>query len=177
MADKLKWAPALRQWALSVQEAFTRGVKAHPGALAGLVALIPLVMLLRGLFAYLNVYLLQWVASRTIADLRVRLFGHLMNLSAGFFNRTSTGELMSRVMSDSITLQNILGNATAVMVRNSGHPGEHAGLSPVAAAEDYPRFQWWCCRCAWCPSWFITGRCAAPAALCKPTPPTGQCDV
>ena len=70
-----------------------------------LVALIPAVMFLRGLFTYLNNYFLQWVAVRAITDLRVKLFTHLMNLSSGFFSGTNTGELMSRTMSDTASLQ------------------------------------------------------------------------
>ncbi len=116
---QLGWAPEfVQQWALSLQQAFTTSVQGHSLAALSLVGLIPLVVLLRGVFSYLNVYLLQWTAIRTITDLRVRLFEHLMNLSAGFFSRTSTGELMSRVMSDTALLQGIISSATAVMVKD-----------------------------------------------------------
>ena len=71
-----------------------------------------------GFFGYLNVYFLQWVASRTIADLRVRLFGHLLNLSAGFYNENASGQLISRVINDTGALQIILNNATSVIVRD-----------------------------------------------------------
>jgi subfamily B ATP-binding cassette protein MsbA len=119
LADKLKWAPEfLRTWGASVQQSISTGVKTHPGALVAMVAGIPLVIMLRGLFTYLNVYFLQWAAIRAITDLRVRLFEHLMSLSSGFFNRANTGELMSRVMNDTATLQNILSFATAIMVKD-----------------------------------------------------------
>jgi subfamily B ATP-binding cassette protein MsbA len=72
----------------------------------------------RGLFTYLNVYLLQWTAIRSITDLRIRLFDHLMRLSVGFFSRTNTGELMSRLMSDTGALQEVLSKATAIMVKD-----------------------------------------------------------
>jgi ABC-type multidrug transport system fused ATPase/permease subunit len=62
------------------------GLHTHPHAILALIAAIPVIMFLRGLFGYLNVYFLQWTASRTIADLRTKLFAHLLNLSAGFFN-------------------------------------------------------------------------------------------
>jgi subfamily B ATP-binding cassette protein MsbA len=119
LAGKLQWAPEfVREWALSAQQALTSGVKSHGGAIIALVALIPAVIMLRGLFSYLNVYLLQWVSIRAITDLRVRLFRHIMSLSASFFSRTSTGELMARIMSDTGTLQNIISNATTVMVKD-----------------------------------------------------------
>jgi subfamily B ATP-binding cassette protein MsbA len=41
-----------------------------------------------------------------------------MNLSAGFFSENSTGQLISRVMNDTQSLQVILANATSVIVRD-----------------------------------------------------------
>jgi ATP-binding cassette, subfamily B, bacterial MsbA len=70
----------------------------RPGWLVVMViSTIPVAMLLRGLFTYLNIYLMNWVSVRGVADLRSKLFNHLMDLSANFFNRVSTGELMSRL--------------------------------------------------------------------------------
>ena len=116
---QLKWAPEfLRHWAVSVQQSLSSGTRMPPAAVVGLVALIPSVIVLRGLFSYLNVYLLQWVSIRSITDLRSRLFQHIMSLSAGFFSRTSTGELMARVMSDTSTLQGIISGATTVAVKD-----------------------------------------------------------
>ena len=48
----------------------------------------------------------------------MRLFAHLLNLSAGFYTENSTGQLISRVMNDTGALQNILSNATSVIVRD-----------------------------------------------------------
>jgi subfamily B ATP-binding cassette protein MsbA len=108
----------LQQWFFSARDAVEGGLRAHPWAQAMLIALIPLIMVLRGLSGYLNVYFLQWAASRTVADLRTKLFSHLLNLSAGFYNENSTGQLVSRVMNDTAALQLILNNATSVIVRD-----------------------------------------------------------
>ncbi len=109
-------------WFNHVRAALENGahenVQAHPWTKALLISAIPLVMLLRGISGYLNVYFLQWTASRTIADLRTRLFSHLLNLSASFYTENSSGQLISRVMSDTQMLQNILNSATAVIVRD-----------------------------------------------------------
>ena len=67
-----------------------------------LVSTIPLAMLLRGVLTYLNVYLMTWVAIRAINDLRTRLFSHLLGLSLGFFNRTSTGELITHLNNSAV---------------------------------------------------------------------------
>jgi subfamily B ATP-binding cassette protein MsbA len=82
------------------------------------ISLVPLVFILRGAFSYLNVYCLQWAAVRAITDLRVRLFAHLQNLSVGFFARSNTGDLMSRINSDTMALQNTITGTLAVIVKD-----------------------------------------------------------
>src|SRR5438445_6784116 len=119
LSERLKWAPTFVQdWAEAAQEALGSGIRSHPTAAIVFVATIPAVIFLRGLFSYLNIYFLQWAAIRSITDLRVRLFSHLLNLSASFFSRTSSGELISRIMSDTYALQGIISNATAVIVKD-----------------------------------------------------------
>jgi subfamily B ATP-binding cassette protein MsbA len=110
--------PSVWNWLESARHALATRAQTHPWAVVALVALIPAMIFLRGLFSYLNMYFLQWAAVRTITDLRIRLFAHLMNLSAGFFNRTNTGELMSRIISDTGALQSIISSATAVIVKD-----------------------------------------------------------
>jgi ATP-binding cassette, subfamily B, bacterial MsbA len=108
----------LQDWFEVVRRELESSVHSHPWAIGALVAAIPVIMFLRGFLGYLNVYYLQWVASRTVADLRVRLFGHLLKLSAGFYNENASGQLISRVVNDTGTLQVILNNATTIIVRD-----------------------------------------------------------
>ena len=109
--------PAFVQiWLAQAQASLASGLHTHPGSVIALVAVIPAVMFLRGFFGYLNIYFLQWTAVRAVTDLRVKLFSHLLNLSAGFFSNNRSGELISRIMNDTTALQNILGGATSVIV-------------------------------------------------------------
>ncbi len=108
----------LQEWFFAARQALENGVHAHPRVVVALIVAIPFIMLLRNFFGYLNVYLLQWVASRTVADMRVQLFRHLLDLSAGFYSKNSSGQLISRVINDTVALQNILNNATSVVVRD-----------------------------------------------------------
>ncbi len=82
------------------------------------VAAIPAIMLLRNLLAYLSVYLTNWSAMHAIADIRTKLFGHLQNLSLGFFNRASTGDLIARITSDTQVLYSIIGGSFSSMVKD-----------------------------------------------------------
>lgn len=88
------------------------------GGLALIIFAIPAVMLMRGTFAYLNVYLMHWCAFRAIADLRASLFGHLQNLSLGFFSQARTGDLISRVNSDTHVLQTIVSNSIGSLIKD-----------------------------------------------------------
>ena len=115
----MRYLPAFAQkWYSDARAAITSDLHTHQWAIVLLIAAIPIIMLLRGVCGYLNIYFLQWVSSRTIADLRTRLFAHLLNLSAGFYNDNSSGQLISRVMNDTGSLQNILSGATSVVVRD-----------------------------------------------------------
>lgn len=80
--------------------------------------LIPLVMVLRGLFSYLNVYYLAWVSLRVLRDIRTQLFSHLMAQSLDFFNREKSGKLMSRVMSDTRVTQNALTSISGDIIKD-----------------------------------------------------------
>ena len=56
------------------------------------------VALLVGFVAgFAQTYLVGWVGQHALRDLRTRLFDHLQSLSVGFYDRTSTGVLISRM--------------------------------------------------------------------------------
>ncbi|MCJ7551587.1 MAG: ABC transporter ATP-binding protein/permease, partial [Anaerolineae bacterium] len=65
-----------------------------------------LILLLIGIYAALHLtdfgemYLRHALGERFVLDLRVGIYSHLQRLSLSFFERTSTGELMSRVTND-----------------------------------------------------------------------------
>jgi subfamily B ATP-binding cassette protein MsbA len=108
----------LQNWFANVRDGLADDLHTHPGAVYALIALIPFISLFRGVTGYLNVYFLQWVGTRAVADLRTKLFGHLLGMSAGFYTENATGKLVSRVMNDTAALQTILTNVTSVIVRD-----------------------------------------------------------
>src|ERR1019366_9542507 len=115
----LKHLPEFVQnWFYDARDGLNHGLQTHHGAVWALIALIPLISLLRGVTGYLNVYFLQWAGTRAVADLRTKLFAHLLDLSAGFYTENATGKLVSRVMNDTQALQTILTNVVSVIVRD-----------------------------------------------------------
>ena len=59
-------------------------------------------------------YLRHALGQRFIFDLRVRIYSYVQELSLSFFERTSTGELMSRVTNDVEALENFVTHGVAL---------------------------------------------------------------
>ena len=83
-----------------------------------IIGVIPAIMFLRNTLQYLSIYLTNWSAMHAIADIRTKLFSHLQNLSLGFFNRASTGDLIARITNDTQVLYGIVGSSFASMVKD-----------------------------------------------------------
>jgi ABC-type multidrug transport system fused ATPase/permease subunit len=63
----------------------------------------------------LQTYSSAWVAQRALATLRSRIFGHLQVLSPGFYDRSQTGDLVSRVTNDVEQLENLVAGALSAL--------------------------------------------------------------
>ena len=83
-----------------------------------IIGAIPAIMLVRNTLQYLSIYLTNWSAMHAIADIRTKLFSHLQNLSLGFFNRASTGDLIARITNDTQVLYGIVGSSFSSAVKD-----------------------------------------------------------
>lgn len=94
--------------------------RAEPGKIGTvlMVSTVPLAMFVRGVCAYLNYYLMNWVAIRGIMDLRHRLFAHLQSLSLEFYHRSSTGDLISRISNDTNVLHKTISMTLPTMIKD-----------------------------------------------------------
>ncbi len=61
-------------------------------------ALIPLVMAIRGIAAFVNTYLLTRAGTEGVLELRVDVFAHLQKLSLSYHDRHTRGELMTQII-------------------------------------------------------------------------------
>jgi len=89
---------------------------------AYLLNLLPLALLalflFKGIFYFSYTYLLEWVGQCVIRDLRNRIYSHLNDLSLSFFNSTTTGELISRIINDVTLLQGAVSHALIRVLRD-----------------------------------------------------------
>lgn len=75
--------------------------------------LVPLVMILRGVFSYINTYEMTWVSLRVLNDIRSNLFDSIVQQGMAFFDKAQSGRLMSRILSDTAVAQSTLSQLTA----------------------------------------------------------------
>ncbi|HXA37592.1 MAG TPA: ABC transporter transmembrane domain-containing protein, partial [Phenylobacterium sp.] len=66
----------------------------------------------------LRLYFLYKLGERVVADLRKRVFRHVLGLDLGHFVNLRTGEVLSRLTSDMSIVEAIVGNVIPVAVRN-----------------------------------------------------------
>jgi ATP-binding cassette subfamily B protein len=64
---------------------------------------------------YWETYLVGWVGTRALQDLRERIFTHLQSMSIGFFTRRSPGVLISRMTNDVEALQQLVTNGVVTI--------------------------------------------------------------
>jgi ABC-type multidrug transport system fused ATPase/permease subunit len=88
-------------------------------ALDGIVAAFVAVAVLYAAATYLQTYLVGWVGTRALQDLRESVFRHLQRMSIGFFTRRSSGVLISRMTND-IEALNQLVTSGVVTLFSSG---------------------------------------------------------
>lgn len=86
-------------------------IDAYFGALAAVVFVLALASATR-------FYFVMTLGERVVADLRADLFRHLAHLDAAFYDGARTGELVSRLTSDTTQLKAAFGSSASVALRN-----------------------------------------------------------
>jgi ATP-binding cassette, subfamily B, bacterial MsbA len=80
-------------------------------------SVIPFIFILRSLCDYLNSYYMAWVALRVLADIRCKLYTHILRQSLEFFNRERSGNLISRVANDTKMAQTALTSISSDLIK------------------------------------------------------------
>ena len=74
-------------------------------------------MVLRGITSYISSYCISWVSGKVVMTMRRRLFGHMMGMPVAFFDKQSTGTLLSRITYDSEQVASSSSSALITVVR------------------------------------------------------------
>lgn len=71
-----------------------------------------------GLFSALRFYLVSWLGERVMTDLRQAVYAHVLRQSPAFFETTQTGEVLSRLGTDTTLVQTLVGSSLSMGLRN-----------------------------------------------------------
>lgn len=68
---------------------------------------------------FVRFYLVSWIGERVVADLRKKVFDHLINLHPGFYENNRSSEIQSRLTADTTLLQSVIGSSLSMFLRNA----------------------------------------------------------
>jgi len=72
-----------------------------------------------GVFSAARFYLVSWLGERITADLRNAVYRHVLRQSPAFFETTQTGEVLSRLTTDTTLVQTVVGSSLSLGLRNA----------------------------------------------------------
>lgn len=80
-------------------------------ALFGIVAVVAAA-------TFARYYLVSWIGERVVADIRKAVYDHVLTLTPTFFETTRTGEVLSRLTTDTEMIQSLVGSSVSLALRN-----------------------------------------------------------
>lgn len=87
------------------------------------ILMVPLmivgIFLLRGVAGFASTYYIAWIGWRVIKQLRGEIFGKYLTLPTAFYDKASSGELISRITFNSQMVANAASSSLTVMVRDT----------------------------------------------------------
>ncbi|MCB1708675.1 MAG: ATP-binding cassette domain-containing protein [Halioglobus sp.] len=87
--------------------------------LAGAVSLLIAIAAAIAVGTFIRFYLVSWLGERVSADLRKAVFDNIVRLHPGYFELNRSGEIMSRLTTDTTLLQTIIGSSFSMALRSS----------------------------------------------------------
>jgi ATP-binding cassette subfamily B protein len=72
-----------------------------------------------GMFSAARFYMVSWLGERVTADLRNAVYAHVVRQSPEFFESAQTGEVLSRLTTDTTLVQTVIGSSLSMGLRNT----------------------------------------------------------
>jgi ATP-binding cassette subfamily B protein len=98
-----------------IDEGFSGGTRADLANAIGVILVIAAAMA-AGTFA--RFYFVSWLGERVSADIRNAVFDNIIHLDPGYFETNRSGEIMSRLTTDTTLLQTIIGSSLSMALRS-----------------------------------------------------------
>ena len=88
-------------------------------AIRGHFGLLFAVAVALGVFTAARFFMVTWIGERVTADLRHAVYSHVLTQSPQFFETLKTGEVLSRLTTDTTVIQNAVGSSISMGLRNA----------------------------------------------------------
>ncbi len=88
------------------------------GALNKTLAVVMVLVAAMAVGTFIRFFLVTWLGERVSNDLRADVFGHLVQMHPSYFEENKSGEIMSRLTTDTTLLQSIIGSSLSFALRN-----------------------------------------------------------
>jgi len=103
-----------------VMDVFWRLFKVDPADVGRILPLVVVFVFFgKGIFTFLSAFFMKAVGNKIIKKIRDDLYGHILTQSAGYFDRSSTGDLMSRLTNDVDRIQQAVGTAMSDLIEEA----------------------------------------------------------
>jgi ATP-binding cassette subfamily B protein len=104
---------------LAVRRVIDLGFGGHDGEFINhYFAMLIVIGLILAVASAARFYYVNWLGERVVADLRADVFRHVADLGPAFFERTHSGELMSRLTADTTQIKAIAGSSLSQALRS-----------------------------------------------------------
>ncbi|EIZ80706.1 ATP-binding cassette, subfamily B [Novosphingobium sp. Rr 2-17] len=100
-----------------IDQGFARG--ADPQVIRWWFLMLLGVVVILALATAVRFYSVSWLGERVVADIRLKVQGHLLTLAPSFFEENSPKEISSRMTSDTAIIEQIVGTTVSVALRNA----------------------------------------------------------
>ncbi|MCG9577613.1 ABC transporter ATP-binding protein/permease [Vibrio tubiashii] len=87
--------------------------------LGSAIGFILVVTLLISIGTFFRFYLVSSVGERVSADIRLAVFNHIITLHPSYFETNGSGDIMSRITTDTTLLQSIIGSSFSMAMRSA----------------------------------------------------------
>lgn len=76
------------------------------------------IAVLQAIGTFARFYYVSWLGERVTADIRKAVFSHIIGLHPGYFEANLSGEIQSRITTDTTLIQSVIGSSASIALRN-----------------------------------------------------------
>ncbi|MEZ7832041.1 MAG: ABC transporter transmembrane domain-containing protein [Gammaproteobacteria bacterium] len=77
-----------------------------------------LIAIFQAVGTFARFYWVSWLGERVTADIRKAVYSHIIDLHPGYFEDNLSGEIQSRITTDTTLIQSVIGSSASIALRN-----------------------------------------------------------